>query len=99
MKPEEYVKTFNINGHEIKLGLDDYGQCYFIEWVDDLGNTRETGLGTYNFRYMEDIYYLFDPHYKELARKNMFGDLTDKDWNELRKYDKMFEEEYKEYKE
>lgn len=95
MTSKEYIKTFNINGKEIKLGLDDYGQCYFIEWVDDLGNTRETGLGTYNFRYMEDIYYLFDPHYKELARKDMFGDLTDEGWDELNKYNKMFEEEYK----
>ena len=97
MKPEEYVKTFNINGKEIKLGLDDYGQCYFIEWIDDNGETQSTGLGTYNFHYMEEIYYLFDEKYKDLARKEMFGDLTDRDWNELNKYDKMFEEEYKQY--
>ena len=97
MKDSEYVKTFNINGKEIKLGLDDYGQCYFIEWVDDFGNTQETSLGTYNFRYMEDIYYLFDPHYKELIRKDLFdGLMASEDYNELRKYDKMFEEEYKE---
>ena len=96
MKPDEYIKTLNVGGKEIKLGLDDYGQCYFIEWVDDNGKTQETGLGTYNFHYMEDIYYMFDEKYKELSRKELFGDLTDKDWNELRKYEKMFEKEYKE---
>ena len=46
---------------------------------------------------MEDIYYMFDEKYKDLSRKELFGDLTDKDWNELNKYDKMFEKEYKQY--
>ena len=45
MKPDEYIKTLNVGGKEIKLGLDDYGQCYFIEWVDDNGKTQETRLG------------------------------------------------------
>lgn len=71
MKKEEYVKTLNICGKEIQLGLDDYGQCYFIEWIDDEGREQSTGLGTYNFHYLEDIYYLFDPEYKNLARKEI----------------------------
>lgn len=95
MTSEEYIKTFNINGKEIKLGLDDYGQCYFIEWIDDNGETQETGLGTYNFHYMEEIYYLFDEKYKDLVRKEMFGGISSPEWLELEKYDKMFKEEYK----
>lgn len=99
MRTEEYIKTINVDGKEIKLGFNDYNQCYFIEWTDENGIVQETGLGAFNSNYMDDIYYLFDEKYKALTKKELFGDLTDKDWNELRKYDKMFEEEYKQYKE
>jgi hypothetical protein len=97
MKKEEYVKTFEVNGTKVDLGLDDYGQCYFIEWVDKNGDKKSTSLGTYNFHYMEDIYYLFDERYKELSRKEMFGEISSPEWLELEKYDKIFEEEYKKY--
>ena len=99
MTKEEYVKTFEVCGTKVDLGLDDYGQCYFIEWTDKNGERKETGLGTYNFHYLEEIYSMFDEKYRDLARKEIFGDLTDADWNELNKYDKMFEEEYKQYDE
>ena len=99
MKEDEYIKTFVIGGKEIKLGLDDYGQCYFIEWTDDLGNIQQTGLGTYNFHYMEDIYYLFDDRYKELCRIELRRELTDKEIKEMEKYYELFEKEYKFYDE
>ena len=94
MTENEYVKTLNICGTEVKLGLDDYGQCYFVEWEED-GKTRETGLGTYNSNYMEAIYYMFDPRYKELSKRGLFGELTEKDWLEYCRYHDMFDEEYK----
>ena len=95
MMKEEYVKTLNVGGHEIKLGLDDYGQCYFIEWADPLtGELKETGLGTYNFNYMEDIYYLFDDRYKELVRRELFGELSDGETAEMENYRRIFDEEY-----
>ena len=93
MKPEEYVKSFIIDGREIKLGIDDYGQCYFIEWVDEDGNTQEMGLGTYNFNYMEDIYYMFDKRYKELRRADFTRELSKKEIKELEKYYDMFNKE------
>lgn len=37
MKKEEYIKTMNINGNSIDLGIDDYGQQYFVEWEDSDG--------------------------------------------------------------
>lgn len=95
MTKEEYVKTLEVNGIKVDLGLDDYCQCYFIEWADKNGDRQSTSLGTYNTHYMEDIYYLFDSNYKDLSRKEIFGGLTDTDWNELNKYGKIFEEEYK----
>ena len=97
MTKEEYVKTLNVGGHEIKLGLDDYGQCYFIEWTDENGEKKSAGLGTYNFHYMESIYYMFDERYKNLLRKETFGEISSPEWLELEKYDKIFEEEYKKY--
>lgn len=91
----EYIKTLNVGGYRINLSLDDYGQCYFIEWVDKDGKKKSTGLGAYNTHYMEDIYYMFDERYKELSRKEMFGQISTSEWLELEKYEKLFEEEYK----
>lgn len=98
MDTNQYIKTFTINGHEIKLGLDDYGQCYFIEWTDENGNKQDTGLGTYNFHYMEEIYYRFDPIYKSLARKEIYcEELTEEEKVLWKRYQDLFEEEYKMY--
>lgn len=95
MKKEEYIKTLNVDGTKVNLGLDDCGQCYFIEWTDKSGKKKSTGLGTYNTHYMEDIYYMFDERYKELSKKEMFGEISPPEWLELEKYERLFEEEYK----
>ena len=42
----------------INVGLDDYGQQYFLEYVED-GVLKEAGCGAYNEHYMEEIEYLF----------------------------------------
>lgn len=93
MTQEEFVKTFNICGTKVDLGLDDYGQCYFIEWEEN-GEKKEMGLGTYCFDYLEQIYYLFDPRYQELSKKDLYGELTDAEWNEYCRYHDMFDKEY-----
>lgn len=94
MTKNEFVKELEICGKKIKLGLDDYSQSYFIEWEED-GETKEIGLGTYNFHYMESIYHMFDPRYKELSRKELFGeDLTEEESKELKEYHEKFEKIY-----
>ena len=96
MTKEEYIKTLEVCGTKVDLGLDDYGQCYFIEWTDKNGEKKETGLGTYNFNYLEEIYCLFDNRYRELLRKDMFGDeMTEEEKAEWAGYEKIFAEEYK----
>ena len=94
MDEKDYVKTLVVGGKEIKLGLDDCGQCYYIEWEQD-GETKETCLGTYNFHYMEDIFHLFDDDYRNLSRKWLWSeDMTSDEqanWNE---YQRIIEEEY-----
>lgn len=97
MTENEYIKTLNINGREIKLGLDDCGQCYFIEWEEN-GKTKDVGLGTYNFHYMEEIYYMFDPIFKELAKKDLYGDeMTPEENKKWLEYKKIFNKEYELY--
>ena len=93
MTSEEYVKTLVIDSKEIKVGLDDYGQQYFIEWVDEDGNTRECGLGAYNFYYEENIYYMFDKRFKELKNAEFLRELTTEEIEELEKYYNTFEKD------
>ena len=54
MKQEEYVKTIIVYGKMVNIGMDDCGQQYFIEFVNDKGELEELGCGTYNFDY-EDV--------------------------------------------
>lgn len=56
MKAEEYIKTVVFNNRMINIGLDDYGQSYFIEYLDDEGNLKEEscyGYCSYEI-YLED---------------------------------------------
>ena len=97
MDSNDYIKTLMVNGKEIKLGMNDYGQCYFIEWEDAEGKIQDASLGTYNSDYMEEVYYMFDPVYKELMRKSFRGELTDEDEAKFEEYQKMFAKEYGTY--
>lgn len=94
MKKEDYIKTLEVCGHSVDLGLDDCGQCYYIEWIDNNGEKKETGLGTYNTHYMEEIYSLFDGRYHELIRKELFGELSDGEAAEMEHYYEIFNKEY-----
>lgn len=55
MKREEYIETLIIKDIEIDVGIDDYGQCYFFEYIDGNGNKRKIGCGSYNPNYKEEI--------------------------------------------
>lgn len=47
MKQEEYLKTMVYNGHMVNIGVDDYGQQYFLEYVEG-GHLVQSGCGAYN---------------------------------------------------
>ena len=47
MKREEYIETLVINGHMINVGLDDYGQTYFLEYIDEDGDLLIDCVGAY----------------------------------------------------
>ena len=52
MKANEYVKTIVVYGKMVNIGLDDCGQQYFIEYVNDDGELVEEGCGAYNTDYL-----------------------------------------------
>ena len=54
MKQDEYVKTIVVYGKMVNVGMDDYGQQYFIEFVNSKGELEEVGCGAYNFD-IEDV--------------------------------------------
>lgn len=63
MKSSEYVTTVLVRDYVVNIGIDDYGQCYFIEWVEnENGNDvlRSLSLGTYCTDYLESTYSIFD---------------------------------------
>ena len=43
MKQEEYVKTIVVYDKMVNIGMDDYGQQYFLEYVDETGQLVEVG--------------------------------------------------------
>lgn len=53
MKPEEYVKTLVIYGRMVNIGMDDYGQQYFLEYLADNGELTEVGCGAYETDYVD----------------------------------------------
>lgn len=58
MKQEEYIKTIIYNSQMINIGLDDYGQTYFIEYAED-DELKEECVGPYVIDYEDYIEYRF----------------------------------------
>lgn len=79
MKQEEYVTTIVVYGKMVNVGMDDYGQQYFIEFVNENGELTEVGCGAYNFD-IEDIaksIINYERHSREI-----WGD---EEWEEMNK--------------
>ena len=58
MKQEEYIKTIVYNDHMINIGLDDAGQTYFIEYLED-DQLKEECVGSYIADYEDYIEWRF----------------------------------------
>lgn len=97
MKQREYIKTVVYNGHMINVGLDDYGQTYFIEYAED-GKLKEECVGAYVTDYEDYIEWRFGdpeincPIYHEVmtsatecctSRLRAFCDKCRKSWNDV----------------
>ena len=60
MKKEEYIETIVINNHMINIGLDDYGQTYFLEYIGEDGELVEDCVGSYETDYKGYAQCLFE---------------------------------------
>lgn len=91
MKKEDFVKTVIIDGVKVDIGIDDYGQCYYFEYMKD-GKMIERSCGTYNTDYMEEVVYMVSERYRQLYSKEFLGTLTDEEEKEINKYRKFIKE-------
>lgn len=55
MEKKEYLTTVVMHGKMINVGIDDAGQQYFFEYIDDDGVLRWLGCGAYNGDYHEAL--------------------------------------------
>ena len=63
---DEYVESYIYDNDVTKVvhvGIDDYGQSYYIKWTINDKN-YEIGCGTYNSDYMPEIEYVFEEKFK-----------------------------------
>ena len=51
MKKDEFIETIVVNNHMINVGYDDYGQTYFLEYIDKNGELVEDCVGAYETDY------------------------------------------------
>jgi hypothetical protein len=79
MKQDEYVKTIVVYGKMVNVGMDDYGQQYFIEFVNENGELIEVGCGAYNFDIEDVAKSIID--YERHSRE-IWGD---EEWEEMQK--------------
>ena len=68
MEKEEFIESIFFNGKLVNVGLDDAGQSYFIEYVNDRGELKEESVGSYNTNYKGYIEYVFGT--PDLCEKN-----------------------------
>ncbi len=58
MRQEEYIRTIVYNGIKIDVGLNDAGQTYIIEYLED-GKLKEECVGSYIADYEDYIEWRF----------------------------------------
>ena len=60
MTKEEYIGTIELNNIKVDIGIDDYGQQYFFEFINEDGETESLGCGAYNLNFLAEIIYIVD---------------------------------------
>lgn len=93
MKKEEYVESLIINDKIVEVGMDDYGQCYFFNYLDEDNNIKSVCCGSYNPYYKDEIAGFFCVDVNDIKSFNKY-DLENKT-RELDKATKIVEESRK----
>ena len=79
MKANEYFKTIVVYGKMVNVGMDDPGQQYFLEYVNDNGELVEMGCGAYNFDY--------ERHSREIWGDEFWEQMKKEKEERLKKYE------------
>lgn len=83
MLKEEFITNYAVGDRLVSVGLDDSGQCYFIEWAEG-GEIKEESCGSYNADYKGYIEYKFGdpielcPYYDKNEQLNLLKDCDNK---------------------
>ena len=76
---KEYITSVICNNHLVNVFLDDYGQQYYFQFVDNNGILQTKTCGTYESNYMEQIEHELDYNswfekqpdwYKEMVKED-----------------------------
>ena len=67
MRKEEYVESVKVGDIKVDIGIDDYGQCYFFEYLDN-GELKEVCCSPYNLLYMEEIASYFNVKVEDICQ-------------------------------
>lgn len=89
MKQEEYVKTIVVYGKMVNVGMDDYGQQYFLEYINENGHLIEIGCGAYNDDY-EDVAKTmidYDRYSREIYGDELWEQMQKEKEERLKKYE------------
>ena len=60
MKKEEYIGTIELNNTKIDIGIDDYGQQYFFEFINENGEKESLGGSTKKLNFLEEVIFTID---------------------------------------
>lgn len=89
MKPQEYVNTIVVYGKMVNIGIDDYGQQYILEYVNDEGKIVLVECGAYNINY-EDVaksYIDYERYSQELWEYETWKQMNEEKEKRLKKYE------------
>ena len=68
-KNDTYVETLVVNNKMINVFMNDPGQCYWFQWIDDNGMIQSMSCGTYCFDYKNIIEDFFEPSEEKLNER------------------------------
>ena len=94
IKDGELVSIIKVKGKEVKLCIDDYGQCYFANYIDDDGKEQEIFFGTYCTEIMDELFYFIDSEFRDLFIKKSKGTLTKEEEERINLYYSQFDDLY-----
>lgn len=74
MENETLDEIYEYRGFSLQIWNDDYGKQKFLRFLNDpVFGTRDIGLGTYNFNYLQDVRDIIDEKLDTICYFYEFG--------------------------